>query len=142
MERRFIQDVPLEQRPRLNWKLNEDNPRHVPKWTQIEQRHARDDRQNRPRWESTPYRPEAYGYRPAPKVRRPLPVFVWWLAAWLGMSVAGWIGAVWRWDFSAWWHPAALSGALATALLLWAWLGFPVTRRQRRRARRKLRWWR
>lgn len=48
MERHFIQDVGV--RPRMNWKLNEDNPRHIPKWVQLEQRHRRDDAAGRPRW--------------------------------------------------------------------------------------------
>lgn len=151
-ERHFIQDVPAEQRPRLNWLLNEDNPRHIPKWVALEQRRARDDRNGVPPWEPTPYRPEAYGYPPAgggaavrtrPARRwRPwqkqllalaLTGLVLWIAALIGLGKTGHLQG------DAWWQ--ALTGCYGVCV--WAWCGFPaLDKRAGRRWRRARRRWR
>lgn len=141
MERHFIQDVPLEQRPRMNWLLNERNSRQIPKWVQKEQRHARDDRRGDPCWEPSPYRPETYGYRPpTATVRQWKPwqkQLVGWSAGWLTTTLTGWIFLVVRWDFGAWWHPPAISATAVTALIVWALCGFPLPKRQRRQRNRR-----
>lgn len=149
MERRFIQDVPLEQRPRLNWKLNEDNRRQIPIPRQKEQRHARDARRGEQAWEPTAYRPEVYGYPPAPAARRRT-VRRWrpWQKhtlgvgiAWTALTTAAWIilAVNGRWVPQAWW--ATPAGVLA--VVVWCWLGCPTTekqwKRRWRKARRRLR---
>lgn len=151
MERRFIQDVPLERRPRLNWMLNEDNPRQIPIPRQKEQRWARDDRRNDQHWSPTPYRPEVYGYKPAPAVAQRKPAQPWtrgqkhalgWAVTWAVLTLAGWIALVAN-HAGGWKQTGAAAVFLFTAVVgwmaRWVWLGCPLSGRQWRRAARKLR---
>ncbi|GIM88735.1 hypothetical protein [Paractinoplanes toevensis] len=147
MERHFIQDVPFEQRPRLNYVLNENNSRHIPKWDLEDQRRQRDALRGDEPWEPTPYRPETYGYAPAARVKARRPWRPWQkqlLAAGalsLALTVGVWI-ALHRLGMlqgDAWWQTAAGTAVFAG----WVWAGFPgLTRRSRRRAQRVRRRWR
>ncbi len=150
MERRFIQDVPLEQRPRLNYLLNEDNPHRIPKYTLKEQRHARDDRRGEPHWEPTEYQPQAYGYRSQPAVRVRQAWKPWqkhllgWPVGWLLSTIAGWVGLVVKFDFTTWWHPLATAAAGLPSLIVVVLLGWLLVRSltskpKRRRSKRKRR---
>ncbi len=143
MERRFIQDVPVEERPRLNYLLNEDNDRRIPKFTQVEQRHARDARRGDDPWQPTEYRPEAYGYKRAvaPVPRRPWSSrrkhLTGLAAAVLVLTLAGWIAtAVYSTLTEFRWYaiPAA-----AVLLTVWVWAGCPTNRPSRRRAKARIR---
>ncbi|GAA0528932.1 hypothetical protein GCM10010172_06940 [Paractinoplanes ferrugineus] len=150
-ERQFIQDVPLEQRPRLNYMLNDDNPRRIEKWRLVEQRHARDDRNGVPRWEPTPYRPEAYGYR-APRVSvsvvrdrqvrgrgwtRGQKQLAGWAAGWAVTTVALWVVELFRPEDVRWWIAPAVAAELTGFVRVWSWLGFPLRPRTWRRQWRK-----
>jgi len=157
MERQFIQDVPLEQRPRLNYLLNEGNPRRIPKYTQVEQRHARDARRGETPWQPTPYRAEAYGYAPASaranvrQVRKPWTRgrkhLLGWSITYATLALTGWILLAahhqggWKQTGTA---SAILSMIVVCLLARWVWLGCPVTKEQRRRVkkRRAARKWR
>jgi hypothetical protein len=147
MERRFIQDVPVGQRPRLNWKLNEDNPHQIPKWVQIAQRHERDDQEGRPRWVPPDQRDRSSLLdwdTPAPAVR--VPGRPWssrrkhltgLAVAWVLAATAAWIGlAVYR-LLEPWTTQAPIAAAGSFALVVWVWLRCPfVGKRWRRRAHR------
>jgi hypothetical protein len=152
-ERHFIQDVPPADRPRLNYLLNEDNPRQVPKWVLLDQRHARDDRRGDQRWEATPYRPEVYGYalgresvaQPRTAVRRKwrpwqkhlLALSLVGLALWVGTLVA--FAKTGQLHGDVWWR--ALAGCYAVTA--WGWFGFPaLDKGSGARRRRALRRWR
>jgi len=150
MERRFIQDA--EVRPRLNWKLNEDNPRHIPKWVLLEQRHERDQAAGRPLWvppdqraresllewpdrggvvsKPLPPRPPARPWSSRRKHLTGLAVAVATLipAAWIALAVLG------RWFVEAWW----LIPLACAALTAWVWAGCPVRKRGRRKARSRV----
>lgn len=154
MERRFIQrpgeDAKL--RPRLNWRMNEDNPHQIPIPRQKEQRWARDAKRAEAAgvtavwWEPTPYRPEVYGYTPAP-ARRSKPWRPWQKhllgigVVWAVLSAAGLVGL----GYAGLLDPdTALADPMAGLVAgLWAWFGCPgVGKRWRRRfrnARRRFR---
>ncbi|GGN39357.1 hypothetical protein FHR83_006736 [Actinoplanes campanulatus] len=155
MERLFIQEPPTGERPRLNWLLNEDNPRHVPKWVLVDQRHERDDREGRPRWvpvderrregllewESAPVQPTRQ-----PKVRRPWSSRRRHLTG-LGVAqavllLAGWLALL---VYGQWRQETALAVVVASLVLpVWVWAGCPIRRRGRRKAaarvRKRLQW--
>lgn len=145
MERHFIREV--EQRPRLNWRMNEDNRRQIPIPRQKEQRWARDAKRGAgERWTPTEYRPEVYGYRPSP-VRRSKPWRPWQKhllgigITWKVLAVAALALLGWRNLLDADAALTAWIGALPSGL--WGWFGFPgVGKRWRRRfrnARRRFR---
>jgi len=152
MERRFIQDVPTEQRPRLNWKMNEDNPYQIPKWVQVEQRHERDDREDRPRWVPSDQRARSSLLdwdTPAPVAVRQLPRRRWssrrkhltgLVVAWAVLTFAGWISLA---VYDVLNRYAMIAVVLAGLWLsVWVWAGVPVTSRgldkAERRARKRL----
>ena len=154
MERRFIQDV--EVRPRLNWKLNEDNPQHIPKWILIEQRHQRDDAEGRPRWVPAEERPRqslvewdaapAVPGRPAMRARRRWRSWQKHLlglaVAWLFATVGGWAAIAYRADLNL--ERTIAVPAAAAVLTVWVWLGCPLHRRRQwrtawRRVKRRIR---
>lgn len=149
MERRFIQDV--DRRPRMNWKLNENNPQQIPKWVQVDQRHARDDAAGRPRWVPLEQRdassllaqPMTVRSVPAMSVRRVSGTRSWsalqvniciWSGSWGLIAIVMW-GLSAQIGLFATWTGSALFGCLASlALCLWGLAGAPITRRQRRRS--------
>jgi hypothetical protein len=160
-ERQFIQDV--EQRPRLNWKLNEDNPQQIPIPRQKEQRWARDDQAGRPRWEPAPYRPEAYRppvvagnarrwVHPADRgvsgrtvastvVRKPRKAWRPWQKhllgigiTWLLLTIAGWVGLGYAGLLEH--DTAIIDPVVALVAGVWGWFGLPLAgKRWRRRFR-------
>lgn len=149
MERRFIQDVAV--RPRMNWKLNEDNPQQIPKWVQVDQRHQRDEAAGRPWWVPVEHRevvslldlPAGVRSVPAVTVRRVSATRSWsalkvntciWSGSWGLITVVMW-GLSGRTGLFATWTGNALFGCLVSlALCLWGLAGAPITRRQRRRS--------
>jgi hypothetical protein len=146
MERRFIQDVPFEQRPRLNYLLNEDNPHRVEKWRQKEQRHQRDAVRGDEPWEPTAYRPEQYGYRPAPQPRTQAARKPWssrrkhltgLLVAWLVLTVTGWSTVAYQADLTdrSW----LAIPYVALVLTVWVWAGVPIRKPGRRKAVQRIR---
>ncbi|MGK5682478.1 hypothetical protein [Actinoplanes sp. URMC 104] len=150
MERRFIQDVPLEQRPRLNYLLNEDNPHRIEKYRQVNQRHARDGRRDEDPWQPTEYRPEAYGYRPASQAHSAAPARREWKpwqkalagygGAYLTLILGGWVALEHWYDFDAWWQPPAICALIPPAALLAAVVVLATTRGKKpRRSKRSRR---
>jgi hypothetical protein len=155
MERRFIQDV--EVRPRMNWKLNEDNPEHIPKWVQREQRWARDDALRRQRWvpvderepvslldmpmrQSTTIVPERRVS--VPRKWSPVQVkAVLWSGAWLLLTGIGWGECARHGHWST--RTDAISGGVTAALVMvWGLWRKPdswkLWKRRLRRLRRAL----
>lgn len=154
-ERHFIQDVGV--RPRLNEKMNEDNPHMIPKDVQRAQRWERDDAAGKPRWvpfdqrqrssllEWDATRPEGMSARPyTPKLSKwkPWQIKVGLLsAAWVLLAAATW-GAMTRFGLSGTWRQNLLVEAVtASALLGWSLWRQPDTwPRWRRRLRKARRW--
>jgi hypothetical protein len=152
MERHFIQDV--EVRPRLNEKMNEDNPRMIPKGVQRAQRWERDDAAGKARWvpfdrrqrssllEWDATRPEglsARPYAPTPSRWKPWQIKVGLLSsAWLLLAVATW-GAMTRFGLSGTWRQNLLVETLTSStLLVWSLWRQPDTWPMWRRRLRKL----
>jgi hypothetical protein len=149
MERHFIQDVPVGQRPRLNWLLNEDNPHQIPKWVQVEQRHQRDDAEGRPRWVPPDQREKVslLEWDTAPAFAGPRPVRKPWNSrrkhltglgiAWLNLTLAAWIGLL---VYRPWMVETVIAAPFAAlAVTVWVWAGCPLRRRGRRKAMRRVR---
>jgi hypothetical protein len=153
MERHFIQDV--TPRPRLNWKLNEDNPQQIPKWVLVEQRHQRDDEEGRLRWQPPGERPrgslldwDSAPVRSGPP-RRPrwvlkpwqrtaaavVKALGWWLLAEAGTTVVGWAAfTYWHWGG---WRQTLIGAALILPGFVLLYL-FAVCRFARKTRRRVL----
>jgi hypothetical protein len=101
-ERHFIQDGPPEGRPRMNWKLNEDNPFQIPKWVQLEQRHERDRKFGRPLWQPPELRNREslleWSDRASPvRQNKPAPTrrqkfLIGWVCTWLASMIATVVG--------------------------------------------------
>ncbi len=151
MERRFIQDVPV--RPRMNWRLNEDNPEQVPKWVQLEQRHQRDDARSVPRWVEParrarqslldweppqPARVGAVRRVSVPRKWRPVQVKVGlWSMSWFLIASAAW-GFLARNGLLDGWQQRLVCGLIVAPLLIvWSLAGAPISKRQWRRVRRR-----
>lgn len=138
-------------RPRLNEKLNENNPRMIAKDSQQEQRHARDDREGRPQWQPVERRvrsglldaPAWVDRIPGPPVRPARLARSWspahikvglWSIAWALTQVTTW-AALDHYDLPVTWATVLTVGTLVyAALLMWTWADFPTSRRQLRRA--------
>jgi hypothetical protein len=149
-ERYFIREV--EPRPRMNWKLNEDNPEQIPKWTQLEQRHQRDDRAGRPRWQPPESRSrqslldwEAREPARVATARRKSITSWWtpnrikegiWSASWIGTGAITWVNLD---DVTLWQPRLGVSAAVGLLLVGWVRAGMPVTKAQRRRVRGRIR---
>jgi hypothetical protein len=151
MERRFIQDADV--RPRLNWKLNEDNPQQIPKWVQLEQRHQRDDAAGRPRWVPPDQRrrdslldwrsDQSTGLKPdrpvsVPRTWTALQVkALVWSCAWLITAVAIW-GFLDKYAVMQTWSQRVIAGLVCAPFLIgWSLAGAPMSRRQWRKLRRR-----
>jgi hypothetical protein len=135
-----------DEKPLYNVKGNERNDKRIIPPDAIRQRRARDAAAGAGRWAHPDDR--SPGVARAPRVQAPRPNrrwtsgqrrFVAWSTGWMVVTVTGWTTLVWRWNFIAWWHPAAIASGVALMLTVWLWSGAPITRRQRRRALRKLR---
>lgn len=143
--------------PRMNWVHNERNPRQIPKWIQVEQRHARDDRAGRPRWVPLDQRPAGglldqltprpWATAPSSKTVEPRTGPPWqqklalWSTSWvlLAVTVAAGMRAWW---LTPTWAPVLVVASVVQVLLVaWSVNGAPLlTARARRRWRRRLRW--
>jgi hypothetical protein len=138
------------ERPLYNVRGNESNPLRIPPPEAIRQRRARDLERRRPRWvhpadralgAAATSRPvaqtEARPWKPWQKA------LLGYSCGWLAVSLAGWFALARNVTFTEWWHPAAVAGFLTLVVVLllarWAYLGFPVTKGQRRRAKARLR---
>lgn len=160
VERRFIKQGVDGVRPRLNWKLNEDNRKQIPIPRQVEQRWERDDRAGRARWVPLDQRqcssllewdPVSPRFGPDLPVRRLSAPRSWsagtrkvclWSSAWILLAAGTW-GAFPHYGLSATWKVKLLSVCVApTVLLLWGRRRRPDTCRLWRRRRAALsRWW-
>lgn len=153
MERHFIQDVPV--RPRMNWLMNEDNPHHIPKWVQIEQRHARDDAAGVPRWQPPEQRQrssllEWETATPIGVSRRVAPVRKWrpwqkrlvgWSSAWLALVGAAFFLLAQFGPFAEVEDDLIAALVSGSALIVWVMCGAPIpVGRSQRRARKLRRW--
>lgn len=150
IERRFIREL----RPRLNWVHNEDNPEQIPKWVQEEQRHARDDAAGRPRWAPLEQRSAASlldqpmrtfpTAAPVP-VRRPWPAWkqktALWTGSWLLITATIMSGARTYGTVIAWPPLLTVATTLQAVVVVWSLLGAPLTKQERRRAKRRLPRW-
>lgn len=150
MERRFIQDVPV--RPRLNWKLNEDNPQQIPKWVLEAQRLERE-----PGWVPGGQRrrgsllewhtgaPAGRAANMPVRARKPWRPWQKHLLAvgvvWLVLTV---VALSWLAHFDRLTQDSGLAApVVALAAGVWGWFGFPLAgrrwRRRFRNARRRFR---
>lgn len=128
VERRFIQDGVDGRRPRLNYLLNEDNPQRIPKWVQEEQRHQRDDREDRPRWMPPEQRTRAGLLDAAPPAPWNRPTSRHW-PAWVHKTLR--LSTAWCLLLPLWWGaadraagwPQAVDAAVGgvVSLLMLAW---------------------
>lgn len=156
-ERSFIKAGVDGVRPRLNWIMNEDNPAQIPIPRQVEQRWARDDKAGRPRWVPLDQRtPASLLEWPTPRpYAPPRPAKRWkpwqiktglWSTVWVLLTAGSWAGLAHA-DLTVSWQTQGLSASLASLLMcLWGMAGAPITRRQRRAVRRRIRarwrrWW-
>lgn len=151
IERRFIREL----RPRLNWVHNEDNPGQIPKWIQLEQRLERDDAEGRLRWVPLDQRPAVSlveqpmrvfpaGVSRAP-ARQPWPGWkqkaTLWAGSWL-LLAATIVAAGHAYGIVVAWPPVLIIATITqVAVIVWSLAGAPISRRQWRRARRRLPGW-
>ena len=152
MERRFIRDV--EVRPRLNEKMNEDNPLMISKDDQRGQRWARDDAADRPRWQlpdrrdrsslldwpddRSPAQRMSDHPRKATRKWSPRQIKVGlWSSSWVLTLVATWAGHI-HFGLPVTWARIGLSGSIMYVVLLgWSLAGNPLPRRWTGKARRR-----
>lgn len=144
----------VERCPRMNWVHNEHNPNQVPKWVQLEQRHARDDAAGRPRWVPPDQRSREslldwdarestrmVAVRPRAVTRRWSSAqvkAVLWSSVWAVSTSVLWVGFHHYGLLNGWRQRALCACLLSTILWVWIRLGAPVTKRQWRRRRRRL----
>jgi hypothetical protein len=142
IERQFIRDGKV--RPRLNEKLNEDNPARIPKLEQARQRHERDARRGEQPWQWPSQRNRASLVEWESRTQ-PVPARVWtpaqikaalWTGAWLLETIAVW-AFLGQQHMLHGWARLGWSAAVAFALLVWSLAGAPITRRQWRKVRRR-----
>ncbi len=151
VERRFIQQGVGGVRPRLNYLLNEDNPARIPKYTQTEQRHARDDREGRARWVPLERRKRAGPLDaptrvwPASPSRKPRPVWqvkvALWSTAWFALAVifSGLCTRHAHWSMLV---DCSVGAGIGSLLLAWGvWRKPDTFAMWRKRLRKIRRWW-
>lgn len=136
------------ERPLYNYEWNQSNPRRVEIWRQEHQRWARDDAKGRPRWVKPVQQYRAPRRAASPVVvstRQPWPAWkqktALWSASWTLLNITT-TGGLYAWGIVIAWPPVLITATIAqVGLIVWSLLDAPITKRERRRAKRRLPGW-